>query len=154
MRYLLMLTAILVGCDLQQPNPFLSEEEVDAGCDDAGGPDAGDVADSADAACAGRYDPDCIPQEYRAASNVWPPGHAQGPVVGERAWDVQNCGACHGRLAEGGLAVPLAGTTLSDAYLIWRIREGLGIMAGYTETQLPNDELWGIVTWLRAMRDP
>lgn len=154
MRYLLLLV-LLLGCE--EANPFLNiQEEEDAPTEapeDDGAYDDEDAAEQ-DSACIGRYDPDCIPQKYRAEGNVWPPGHAAGPATGERAWRVHACDACHGSRGEGGLGPPLAGTPLPDPYLAWVIREGRGLMPAYPEENLDKAEMWGIVTWLRLMRDP
>lgn len=105
---------------------------------------------------------DPVPEEFRALRNPY----TDTPEVleaGEEIW--QQCAGCHGAMGEGAVGFPDPMPTMfngdnsaySDSYLFWRLRTGGAtgpegsIMPAYPESQLSDEQLWQVITYLRSL---
>ena len=83
-------------------------------------------------------------------------------AAGETVW--AQCAGCHGIEGEGGPSFTPPATAFNgdnsgyaDDYLFWRIRTGGAtgpagsIMGPYPESQLPDDQLWQVISYLRSL---
>ena len=105
-----------------------------------------------------------VPSEYAAKKNPLA-GNANSAEAGKQVYNVY-CTSCHGEtgMGDGPAAAsldptpqPLAKnqTSLSDAYLFWRISEG-GLMAPFKSAMpawknaLDEEQIWEVITYLRT----
>ena len=105
-----------------------------------------------------------VPSEYAAKKNPLA-GNANSAEAGKQVYNVY-CTSCHGEtgMGDGPAAAsldptpqPLAKnqTSLSDAYLFWRISEG-GLMEPFRSAMpawknaLDEEQIWEVITYLRT----
>lgn len=106
---------------------------------------------------------DPVPEEFRDLTNPFDPEDQEALAAGETLW--QQCAGCHGANGEGvpGFAEPVptmfsGGTDgYKDGYLFWRVRTGPeggpagSIMPAYDASQLTDEQVWQVITWLRSL---
>lgn len=101
-----------------------------------------------------------VPEPFRDTTNPFA-GDADAVAAGETIWG--QCAGCHGTSGEGS-GPPINGpafdgdtSSYADDYLFWRIRTGGAtgpdgsLMPAYPESQLSDDEVWQVITYLRSL---
>jgi mono/diheme cytochrome c family protein len=72
-------------------------------------------------------------------------------VEGRRVF-MQHCHACH-VLGEGGLGPPLNDKPLPDFAMRFQVRQGVGAMPAFSEEEIDDRELDGLLAYVRALRE-
>lgn len=82
---------------------------------------------------------------------------AQGPPViePEDLWGESSCAGCHGAGAMGGIAPPLASTTLEYRKFHQVVRDGKGMMPGTPSKEMPDSEVEALFGYVKKLKlDP
>ena len=74
------------------------------------------------------------------------------PLVlgGEQAF-LRHCHECHPG-GEAGMGPSVAGRALPDGLIRFQVRNGLGAMPSFSEEQIPDEELDGIIAYINALQ--
>lgn len=164
----------------QNPLPALAgEQELDpwtqSGCAGCHGPDAGGASASALTGTSLSFSafetvvrqgtegmppfPESqLSEQTLQAIYTWLQAEAQAPVVTtepvEDPWAQSACAGCHGLNAEGASASALAGTPLPFSAFEAVVRDGAKGMPPFSESQLSDQTLQAMYTWLQAQTPP
>lgn len=102
-----------------------------------------------------------VPEPFRDTVNPFGDDPA-AVTAGQGIWG--QCAACHGPMGEGGPAFNPPATAFdgdtsvyADDYLFWRIRTGGmtgpsgSVMPAYNASQLSDDQVWQVISYLRSL---